>query len=298
MSTTQTDRWSGVGLAQTAQPEKRLEILRVEHCAAVTQAIAAKPGAHNFENAFMCRVGQVTVTGRHFRLMPLDIGQKNFGVHLSYLLGFGEFGAGIPSSRRIGGSYANLSFERGIPMVIATVSATLAALKTSVDLAQKAIAARDEAKLAESTQLMNERVIDVQNAALQLQEKQSAARDEIEMLKDDLRTMKAKVAELEDWLDQRSHYKLEQLAEGSFAYAYVPSSDDGTPMHWVCQGCMDSLSKKYVLKETKNFVGIGVMTCPSCKHEIYSGRDRPIEGTGLVGEAGTAAQFNALGRTR
>lgn len=82
-------------------------------------------------------------------------------------------------------------------MVIATISATLSSLKASVELARSAIALRDDAKLAEATQALNDRIIDVQNAALQLQEKQSAARDEIDSLKDEARELRARVAELE-----------------------------------------------------------------------------------------------------
>ncbi|WP_175663082.1 hypothetical protein [Burkholderia ambifaria] len=158
-------------------------------------------------------------------------------------------------------------------MAITTVSAALGALKATIDLVQGAINARDQAKLADAKQLLNDRIIDVQNAALQLQEKQSSARDEIEALKDELRTTKAKLVELEDRNADRSKYKLKELAPANFAYSYVPESEDGTPTHYICQPCMDGMSKKYVLKELI-YWGVVNLKCPNCENEIDTGERR------------------------
>lgn len=148
-------------------------------------------------------------------------------------------------------------------MVMATISTTLSALKTSVDMAKTAVGLRDDAKIAEATQLLNDRIIDVQNAALQLQEKLSAQRDEIEAFKDDKRELSAKIAELEQRKSERNKYKLCELAPKSFVLALIEGGDSSTPMHYLCQGCMDNDAKKVVLQGQQGRGKI-YLKCPAC----------------------------------
>jgi len=83
-------------------------------------------------------------------------------------------------------------------MDIGSVSAALSSLKATYDLAKLAIAAHDEAKLVEVTLAFNERIMDVQSAALQLQERLSNTRDELDELKGVKRELTERVAEFED----------------------------------------------------------------------------------------------------
>ncbi|WP_175974603.1 hypothetical protein [Burkholderia sp. BCC1047] len=149
-----------------------------------------------------------------------------------------------------------------------TVTAAIAGLKNAVDLAKAAVAARDELKLAEMQQSINDRVIDVQNAALALQEKQAAARDEIDELKEQLRAANAKAAEFEEALTVRSEYKLDAVSDRGFAYRYVGTEE---PVHFICQGCFDNKPKcERVLIFTPGIPGriIARYTCPGCNTEI------------------------------
>lgn len=155
--------------------------------------------------------------------------------------------------------------------MIGTISTTLSALKTSVDMAKTALAIRDDGKIAEATQLLNDRIIDVQNAALQLQEKMSAQRDDIETLKNDKRELSAKIAELEQRKAERSQYELKELTPGSFVLAYIEQGEGGTPMHYLCQSCMDNLSKKSVLQEYRSG-GVIRLRCPSCDNKYSTGK--------------------------
>lgn len=160
-------------------------------------------------------------------------------------------------------------------MVIATISATLSSLKTSVELARTAIALRDDAKLAEATQTLNERIIDVQNAALQLQEKQSAARDEIEALKDEARQLRAQITELEQKRNLRAQYRLHQLTEGSLVLALREPDQSTDPVHYLCQTCMDNASKQVVLQEVRKMGNIS-LRCPNCDNMYRTGRTYPM----------------------
>ncbi|WP_127837612.1 hypothetical protein [Burkholderia gladioli] len=148
-----------------------------------------------------------------------------------------------------------------------TVTATIAALKNTIDLAKGAIAARDEMKLAEMQQSINDRVIDVQNAALALQEKQSAARDEIDELKEQLRAATARTADLERAVAERMAYKLYAVSRGAFAYR---SEIEGEPEHFICQPCYDGPERrKTVLKFfDRTQYASAHFTCPTCKNVL------------------------------
>ncbi|MCA8198320.1 kinetochore Spc7 family protein [Burkholderia vietnamiensis] len=159
-------------------------------------------------------------------------------------------------------------------MDVATISATLGALKTSFDFVKSAVAARDDAKISDALKDINDRIFQVQNAALQAQEKMSAMREEIETLKDGKRELKARIAELEQQKSERAKYDLHELSEGVFVLAEIEASQNGRSPHYLCQSCMDNSAKKGVLKQ-ENRLGYYVLTCPICKNENHGG-SRPI----------------------
>ncbi|MPV69443.1 hypothetical protein [Burkholderia sp. BE17] len=166
-------------------------------------------------------------------------------------------------------------------MPIMTVTAAIAGLKNTIDLAKAAVAARDELKLAEMQQSINDRVIDVQNAALALQEKQAAARDEIDELKEALRTAKATIAELERTQSEREKYVLEGIGHGSFVYALKEEATgitvSGEPRHYICQPCFDGPEGRKVVLD----FNVGVKgpyrvapwwSCSVCKRTVSEGK--------------------------
>lgn len=153
-------------------------------------------------------------------------------------------------------------------MAIVTVTTAIAGLKNAIDLAKAAVAARDELKLAEMQQSINDRIIDVQNAALALQEKQSAARDEIDELKELLRASNTKCETLKQELAERANYKLHAISVRGFAYRYAGREE---PEHFVCQSCFDNQPKRKVVLIHRPGVPGRLSeryTCPACDTEI------------------------------
>lgn len=152
-------------------------------------------------------------------------------------------------------------------MDIATIGAAIGGLKNAIDLTKTAIAARDDQKLAEARQAVNDRIIDVQNAALALQEKQSSARDEIDRLKDELRDAKKKIETLEAERSRLNNYKLTPLSQYGYAYKYVGADE---PDHVICQPCFDAApSRKVVLHFCpESEYTIAYWECPSCKTQV------------------------------
>ncbi|WP_438332884.1 hypothetical protein [Burkholderia pseudomallei] len=163
-------------------------------------------------------------------------------------------------------------------MDIVTIGAAIGGLKNAIDLTKTAIAARDDQKLVEARQAVNERIIDVQNAALALQEKQSAARDEIDRLKDELRDAKAKLAELEGTQADRDRYALHEVSRGSFVYALKEEAPgvtvSGEPRHYICQKCFDGPEKRKMTLDFTPGQQAGHCslkphwTCSVCKHTV------------------------------
>lgn len=149
-----------------------------------------------------------------------------------------------------------------------TITAALGGLKNAYELAKVALAARDEAKISAAHQALTDRIIDVQNAALALQEKQSDARDQIDTLKDDLRTARSRVQQLELEQAERGQYALYQFASQNTAYKSVEGIE---PEHFICQPCFDGPGKRKVvlLYQRPSASGMyrqeGFRSCPVCK---------------------------------
>ncbi|PRH46378.1 hypothetical protein [Burkholderia multivorans] len=152
-------------------------------------------------------------------------------------------------------------------MDIATIGAAIGGLKNAIDLTKTAIAARDDQKLAEARQAVNDRIIDVQNAALALQEKQSASRDEIDRLKDELRDAKKTIEALETERSQSNNYKLTQLSQYGYAYKYVGADE---PEHLICQPCFDGVHHRKVVLHfsPENDYTFAFWECPSCNVKV------------------------------
>jgi hypothetical protein len=153
---------------------------------------------------------------------------------------------------------------------IVTLSSGLAAFRSTWDIARGAIAARDEHKIAEATQDLNVKILDVQNAALNLQEKASTMRDEIEALKNDKRELNARIAELERKTQERAEYALKEIHEGTFVLAYQKADDNAAPPHYICQPCMDNSAKKVVLQRQKRSGRVNLV-CHVCNAVVFTG---------------------------
>ncbi|MGC0155008.1 hypothetical protein ACPRNU_21325 [Chromobacterium vaccinii] len=157
-------------------------------------------------------------------------------------------------------------------MDIGSISAALGGLRTAVDLAKLAVEARDDQKIASAVQSLNDRIIEIQGVALQLQEKQASQLEQIQTLKDDKRELSARVADLEKQADEQNRYRLRELSTGVFVYAYEPVDGDAAPAHYLCQSCMDNKSQKAVLVRDANGT---YERCPVCKNRYRTGVPTP-----------------------
>ncbi|NIF39524.1 hypothetical protein F3J14_01105 [Burkholderia sp. Tr-862] len=168
-------------------------------------------------------------------------------------------------------------------MDIGTISAAIAGVRNAYELTKTAIAARDDAKLAEARIELTDRVMDIQNAAVALQEKLTNARDEIDKMKEQLRSANEKIAELDRKRGIRSQYVLHELTEGVFVLA-SKNPDASQPAHLICQPCMDNDNKLGVLQQTSKYGGIK-LKCPLCAMEYRTGKHVPAPPLKLPGNS-------------
>ncbi|KKL38596.1 hypothetical protein WR30_11080 [Burkholderia contaminans FFH2055] len=154
--------------------------------------------------------------------------------------------------------------KTGDHMDIGTISAAIAGVRNAYELTKTAVAARDDAKLAEARIELTDRIMDVQNAAVALQEKLTGARDDIDQLKEALREAKQEIATLRSERDDRSRYKLVSLCLNGVAYEYMGAPDE--TKHFLCQPCFDGPEKrKASLRYSPRYEYFAeTWTCPVC----------------------------------
>lgn len=155
-------------------------------------------------------------------------------------------------------------------MDISTISGALSATKTAFDLLGLATQSRDDAKIKEALRALNDRIIDVQNSALHLQEKLATRQEECEAVKDSERQLKARLVDLESQRHQRAQYSLHELSKDVFVLAPNATHESPTPAHYLCQGCMDNAAKQVVLQRAEDFSAINLV-CNECKAVYFTG---------------------------
>lgn len=179
-------------------------------------------------------------------------------------------GVGFPLRLKSAAATPTDSLQRGTPMDISSIGAALSSTKALIDLVKTAVAARDDAKLADALQSLKERVFDIQNAALQTQEKMSAMQDQVQTLKDEKRDLTTRITELERRRKEREQYALCEIHPGSYVLQYRSSDDNAEPAHYICQPCMDNAAKKVVLQIEKKNWRVSLV-CNVCDATVFTG---------------------------
>lgn len=161
-------------------------------------------------------------------------------------------------------------------MDISTIGSAISATKTALDLLGVATQLRDDAKIKDALRALNDRIIEVQNSALNLQEKLSARQDECEALKDNERQIKTRLVELESRRDRRAQYELHELSKDVFVLAPNATHERPAPAHYLCQPCMDNAAKEVVLQRSEDFTAINLI-CNECKALYFTGECKKSE---------------------
>ncbi|KMJ92470.1 hypothetical protein ACH58_07540 [Achromobacter xylosoxidans] len=148
------------------------------------------------------------------------------------------------------------------------IASAFSSLSAAIGLAQNALSARDERKIADAKQEITRVLIEVQNSCLDLQQKLFASAQAERSTEDECRALRQRVAELEKQAADRDRYEMKEIHPGTFVLRLKESAANGEPPHSLCQPCMDNVGKKAVLQapygwDTK-------LICPECKTEYQS----------------------------
>ena len=140
----------------------------------------------------------------------------------------------------------------------AEISSAIASAKTALDLAKAANGLTNYNELVTAISEVNAKLMNATAVALASQEKQSALIDEV-------RTLKQKLMNFENWKSESKDYVLQSvgLEKRHFAQVYKPSVQSSKDRHWACVKCFQE-RKLYVLSAHKRFS----YKCPNCGMEI------------------------------
>ena len=156
------------------------------------------------------------------------------------------------------------------------LSAVMDPLKSAGETAKGLIDIRDTVKFGNAVIELQAQILAAQQGAFTAQARESALAEEV-------RDLKARMAELETWDAEKQKYQLEQVHSGALAYVLKPEADTGEPPHWLCAACYQH-GKKSLLQEygrDPRDDSYKLFGCPDCGGRIrvyYTvSPDRPAE---------------------
>jgi hypothetical protein len=144
-----------------------------------------------------------------------------------------------------------------------SIASAIGSLKTAADLAKGFLDLKEAAAV-------QGRVIELQGVILAAQSSALAAQSDQFALLEEIRSLKAKMADLEAWDTEKKRYERKNVGYGSFVYVLKPEERGTEPPHWACANCYEhghiaTVQLTFVPKRGQ------VWTCPSCKNTIDPG---------------------------
>ncbi|MGB3423821.1 MAG: hypothetical protein WBF84_06755 [Castellaniella sp.] len=143
--------------------------------------------------------------------------------------------------------------------MIGTITSALSSLKAAVDLGKLALENRDDAKMKEARAAMLERVIDVQDACMRLQETNNALLQEKHTLAQEKRQLEERIAEVEQRAARLTGYELTHTPAGSTVYMEKGAAPGSRMAKYICATCAERGDITYLQPDP----GWYFLTCPT-----------------------------------
>lgn len=118
------------------------------------------------------------------------------------------------------------------------------------------------------------KAVELQTVILQVQQSLFAAQTQEGALLEEVRALKAKLAEVEAWKATEDQHQLTALEPGKFVYVSKANAPP-TPEHWLCANCFNQ-RKKSILQHSWSSQGVTGYECPACKFGFQIGQMRPV----------------------
>ncbi|MFI4919774.1 MAG: hypothetical protein ACHP65_09490 [Legionellales bacterium] len=145
-------------------------------------------------------------------------------------------------------------------MNIADISGVLSSITTAMDIIKTITNLRD-------LHLIQDKVIDLNNIIISVQESAKAANDERASLMERIRDLERQISDKEKWDAEKDKYELVSWKNGIYAYV-IKGTKEPEMAPAFCSACFD-LGSKAVLQSTKIYMA-NVIKCSRCGIDNYS----------------------------
>ncbi len=175
----------------------------------------------------------------------------------------------VPAKRRIGGSYATLSYAGGTLM---DVMAFFTAAGQAIGLIRTAAQTLDEAKIVSATNELNAQLMHLGAEVFRIQKEglESTERERAALTR--IHDLEGQVRKLEQRLADRERYELVEDHPGTLTLRLKEACRNGEPVHHLCPGCMDNKAVKSILQSDNPMHTR--YKCPNCQ-TLYRMADTP-----------------------
>jgi len=146
--------------------------------------------------------------------------------------------------------------------MLSEILVALKSLKAASDIADGFSNLKTEAAV-------NEKVIELQNIILALQNQLFSFQSSYEELNQEKKELLSSISKMKEWEIEKDKFELTEINLGIFVYTYKQKENSVSDKHWFCANCFDSENKLSVFQNKKggnNFYH--VYSCPKCKNEI------------------------------
>lgn len=150
--------------------------------------------------------------------------------------------------------------EGGVKMDMTVVTGALASLRAATEIAKGLVGANTAVEV-------NKTAIELQGALLNAYGDAVVAQEALTALKDEIRELKRKLADNEDFAADLKRYAMFSPWTGSTVYAVKESMCLGEPPHYICANCAQQ-KKKSILATITGANGFGLCTCANCKTQF------------------------------
>jgi hypothetical protein len=151
---------------------------------------------------------------------------------------------------------------------IGTIASAVGSLNAAAQIAKGMLNLHD-------LQAVQGKVIELQGVILAAQSSALAAQSDQLSLLEEIRGLKAKMADLEAWAAQKKRYQLKDFGGGTFAYELKAEEAQGEPMHRICPTCYEKGHRSILQFDFRTIAGQDRYNCPGCKTQFEFGHRQP-----------------------
>lgn len=155
----------------------------------------------------------------------------------------------------------------------AELTVVLSSLKSAGDLLKSIRETKDANLVMGKVFDLSREILDAQQGAIAAQASQA-------QLLDDVRQLKARLADFENWSNEEKRYALTDFGGNTFAYLLRPEMSNGEPMHRLCPVCFQRKNKS-ILQFRSTICNQDHFDCPGCKTEFSFGIEQEMSSVGV-----------------